>query len=197
MQLWSVWKKNFSLNIHKVLLVILPGHCLNLLVKHSLEECSKVDALIKTCDEWVMHFKRCELNCMFSNFLKQQYDTLCNTVYDMLYSIELKWIEFQANGIYSVRTERILTIWIKLIIHYWSVANIVSYFKKASEQLSADQEPTLHLVLPWINNLKNLCEVKNTESAVIKQLKKNILNQIDQCGIDTTPRYYYISSRSH
>ena len=87
----------------------------------------------------------------------------------MLYSIELNFKQIE-----SILLER------KEYSHYMdqidyallkSVADILSYFKKASEQLLADQEPTLHLVLPWINKLKNLCEVKSTHSAMIKQLK--------------------------
>lgn len=151
---------------------------MNLVVKHSLEECSKVDLLIKACGELVTHFKRCELNNVLPTSLKQQCDTRWNSVYDMLYSIELNLKEIESILLerkeYSQYMDQIDHVLMK------DLMDILSFFKKASEQLSADQEPTLHLVLPWINKLKNYCEAKTTDSSVIKQLKKTMLNQIKE-----------------
>jgi hypothetical protein len=147
-------------------------------VQHSLEECPKVNALIKACAELVTHFKRCELNSLLPTSVKQQCDTRWNTVYDMLYSIDLNFKQIESILLerkeYSDYMDSIDHLLLK------SIADILSHFKKASEQLSADQEPTLHLVLPWINKLKNNCEVKNSDSTVIKQLKKVILDQIEK-----------------
>ncbi|CAF4856235.1 unnamed protein product [Rotaria magnacalcarata] len=61
-----------------------------------------------------------------------------------------------------------------------NLCELLSYFKIASEQLSADQQPTLHLVLPWINKLKSYCELKTSDSPVIKQVKKLMLEQIQE-----------------
>ncbi|CAF1538832.1 unnamed protein product, partial [Rotaria sordida] len=63
-----------------------------------------------------------------------------------------------------------------------NASNFVSGLKNevASEQLSSDQEPTLHLVLPWINKLKSCCEIKNNELPTIKYFKKMILEQIKE-----------------
>ncbi|CAF4359206.1 unnamed protein product, partial [Rotaria magnacalcarata] len=68
-----------------------------------------------------------------------------------------------------------------------NLCELLSYFKIASEQLSADQQPTLHLVLPWINKLKSYCELKTSDSPVIKQVKKLMLEQIQEkiCLITT------------
>ncbi|CAF3203265.1 unnamed protein product, partial [Rotaria sp. Silwood2] len=44
-----------------------------------------------------------------------------------------------------------------------TLSELLSYFKIAIEQLSADQEPTLHLVLPWICKPKNYCEIKTND----------------------------------
>ncbi|CAM4988370.1 unnamed protein product, partial [Rotaria socialis] len=52
--------------------------------------------------------------------------------------------------------------------------------QKASEQLSADQEPTLHLVLPWINKLKIFCQIKADDLAVIKHFKSILLKFINE-----------------
>ena len=157
---------------------ILLGHCLNLVVQHSLEACVKVHDLILACAELVTHFKRCELNNLLTTSLKQQCDTRWNTVYDMLNSIELNYKQIEPilmkRKEYPEYMDKLDYLLMK------SVAEILSYFKKASEQLSADQEPTLHLVLPWINKLKNYCAAKHCDSAVIKQLKKSILTYIEQ-----------------
>ncbi|CAF0804921.1 unnamed protein product [Adineta steineri] len=153
-------------------------HCLNLVVKHSLEECPKINALIKASGELVTHFKRCELNCMLTTTLKQQCDTRWNTVYDMLYSIEKNFKEIESILVerkeYGDYIDQIDYALLK------GIGDILLTFKKASEQLSSDQEPTLHLVLPWTTKLKNVCETKSADNAVIKQLKKNILTHIEQ-----------------
>ena len=40
------------------------------------------------------------------------------------------------------------------------IKNLLAHFKTASEQLSSDEEATLHLVLAWIENPKGYCEIK-------------------------------------
>ncbi|CAF2066345.1 unnamed protein product [Rotaria magnacalcarata] len=140
-------------------------HCINLVLQYSLgEACPKINLLIKECGELVTHFKRCELNALLPTTLKQQCETRWNSAYDMLHSIDsnFKYVE----DLLFIRKE---------------------HTQIASEQLSADQQPTLHLVLPWINKLKSYCELKTSDSPVIKQVKKLMLEQIQEkiCLITT------------
>jgi hypothetical protein len=60
------------------------------------------------------------------------------------------------------------------------VSDILSYFKKASEQLSMDEEPTLHLVLPWMNKLKHYCKVQTNDLPDIKKFKSSLLARINE-----------------
>ena len=155
------------------------GHGLNLVLQYSLGEfCPRIDSMVKACGELVTHFKRCELNSLLPTTLKQQCETRWNSVYDMLQSINLNFK--QVEEILLSRKEHAVymdTIDENLLKQ---LSELLSYFKKASEQLSADQEPTLHLVLPWINKLKSYCEIRTNDSAVMKQLKKLMLEQIKQ-----------------
>lgn len=152
------------------------GHCLDLVIQHSLERCCKIEILIKKCAELVTHFKRCELNGLLPTSFKQQCATRWNSTYEMLASIELhfKWVE----EILTCRRE--CSEYIDKIDHVLlkELADVLCSFEKASEQLYGEEEPTLHLVLPWINKLKSNCEVKNIDSPVIKQLKKRLLDFI-------------------
>lgn len=115
---------------------------------------------------------------MLSTSLKQQCDTRWNSIYDMLFSIELNFKEVE-----SVLLERKEYSQYMDEIDYTLMKNLIdilSSFKKASEQLSADQEPTLHLVLPCVNKLKNHCQAKTTDTAVVKQMKKLLLHYIEE-----------------
>lgn len=134
--------------------------------------------MIKACGELVEHFKRCELNPLLPISLKQQCDTRWNSVYDMLYSIgiNLKQVEDILFG--RKEHEAYMNVIDENLLKH--LIELLSYFKTASEQLSADQEPTLHLVLPWINKLKNYCEIKKDDLPVMKQVKTLILEYIKE-----------------
>jgi hypothetical protein len=148
-------------------------------LQYSLGElCPRVDSLIKACSELVTHFKRCELNPLLATSLKQQCDTRWNSVYDMLHSIDSNFKQVE-DILFSRKEHSIYMDTIdKSLLK--DLSELLSYFKTASEQLSADQEPTLHLVLPWINKLKSYCEIKMNDLPVMKQVKKLILEYIKE-----------------
>ncbi|CAF1130090.1 unnamed protein product [Didymodactylos carnosus] len=56
---------------------------------------------------------------------------------------------------------------------------ILSQFKTASEQLSADHEPTPHLVVPWFCKLKSFCADKNSDTLTIHGFKKALRQKLD------------------
>ncbi|CAF4651150.1 unnamed protein product [Rotaria sp. Silwood1] len=159
--------------------VHLRCHGLNLVLQYSLGElCSIINSMIKACSELVGHFKRCELNALLSTSLKQQCETRWNTIHEMLQSIEFNFKPVEdilfSRKEHDFYTDRIDEGLLK------DLTKLLSYFKIASEQLSSDQEPTLHLVLPWINKLKSYCEIKINDSEAMKQVKKLILEHIQQ-----------------
>ncbi|CAF4484810.1 unnamed protein product, partial [Didymodactylos carnosus] len=59
------------------------------------------------------------------------------------------------------------------------LADFLSSFKTCSEQLSADTEPTLYLVVPWIRTLRLFCEDKTSDLLYIVQLKKSVLEKLE------------------
>ncbi len=63
------------------------------------------------------------------------------------------------------------------------IADLVSFlseFKTASEQLSADTKPTLHLVVPWFFKLKNLCNIQSNDHFLLGQFKNAISKMLDE-----------------
>lgn len=107
--------------------------------------CPSVDDCIKACSELVVNFKRCELNSLLSTSLKQKCDTRWNTAYEMLNSIKENFDKIEdilmSGKEYAVCMDALDERLLK------DLTTLLSYFKEASEQLSADEEPTLHLVL--------------------------------------------------
>ncbi len=148
------------------------------MVQHSIQECTIINLLITAAGDLVTHFKRCELNHLLSLTLKQQCQTRWNSVYDMLNSIDVNFKSIEdillERKEYSDYLDKIDHVLLK------NVNDILAFFKKASEQLSMDEAPTLHLVLPWINKLKSYCEIKVSDPPVIKQFKTIILNYIKE-----------------
>lgn len=65
----------------------------------------------------------------------------------------------------------------------------LSLFKVASEQLSADTTPTLHLVVPWFTKLKASCEPKDDEPLLLIQFKSAVSKMLDE-KIYLTPFHY-------
>ena len=148
------------------------------MLQHSLgESCPKVQSMIKACSELVTHFKRCEINSTLPISLKQECDTRWNSIYDMLNSI---YVNFKR--IEEVLLSRKEHVYMDSIDEQLlkDLSDLLFYFKNASEQLSADQKSTLHLVLPWINKLKSHCEIKINDSPVMKQVKRLILQNIKE-----------------
>ncbi|CAF1152767.1 unnamed protein product [Adineta steineri] len=59
------------------------------------------------------------------------------------------------------------------------VEKFLSLFKVASEQLSADTSPTLHLVVPWFWKLKASCIPNQDDSLLLNQFKNAVSNMLD------------------
>ncbi len=151
-------------------------HCINLVVKQSLEECGSIDSLISECRELVTHFKRCELQDKIPSTLKQDICTRWNSTYDTLWSI---WLNFE--DVEQVLENRNEGIYLSNIDRYIvkDITDLLSIFKIGSEKLSADDVPTLHSVLPWFSKFKKSCEPKDTDRLCIAQLKRKLLSKLD------------------
>ena len=161
-----------------MILVLFLGHCINLVVQHSIEDCTNINLLISVASELVTHFKKCELNHLLSTTLKQKCDTRWNSIFEMIHSIDINFkqiedvlLERKESADYLDKLDRFLLK---------SISEVLCSFKRASERLSMDEVPTLHLVLPWINKLKSNCEVRADDSNEIKKFKSILLTHIDE-----------------
>ncbi|CAF3864395.1 unnamed protein product, partial [Rotaria sp. Silwood1] len=151
-------------------------HCINLVVAQSLEQCPMIDLLVSECRELVEHFKRCELQSKLELTLKQDICTRWNSTYDTLWSI---WLNYEdVEEILATRKEEKFIVGIDRYL-IKEVTDLLSVFKIGSEKLSADDTPTLHSVLPWFSKFKKTCEPKNTDTSIIVQFKKKLLEKLD------------------
>lgn len=121
-------------------------HCINLALDNAVDLCTNFSDLIKSSQTLRTHFKRCEMNCLLTTSLKLNVDTRWNSIHDMFESIALNFekcedLLLNRNEIYYMQdiTQRSLI----------PLVSFLSLFKSASEQLSADTTPTIHLVVPW------------------------------------------------
>jgi hypothetical protein len=70
------------------------------------------------------------------------------------------------------------------------LVNFLSLFKSASEQLSADTTPTIHLVVPWFWKLKNACEINDDDDQLLLiQFKQAVWKMLDE-KVHLTPLHY-------
>jgi hypothetical protein len=120
-------------------------HCINWVVKQSVEECPTIGLLVSECRGLVSHFKRCELQHKLALTSKQGTYTRWNSTWDTLWSIRLNYedveqvLENRKEGKYLNNIDCFV---IKDII------DLLSTFKIVSKKLSAADVPTLHSALP-------------------------------------------------
>ncbi|CAF4861469.1 unnamed protein product, partial [Rotaria socialis] len=152
-------------------------HCINLVITKSIEECLVVGSLVTKCRDLVCHFKRYELQNQISTTLKQDICTRWNSTYDTMWSIYLNYDDVE-DVLVNRNEEAYLTDISRVLIK--DITDLLSVFKIGSEKLSADETPTLHSVLPWLLKFKKTCELKDTDKLCIVQLKKKILEKLDE-----------------
>jgi hypothetical protein len=113
-------------------------------------------------------------------------DTRWNSIHDMLESVLINFHKCE-----DLLLERNESIYIDHI-NLKSVADFVQFlsiFKMASEQLSADQTPTMHLVIPWFSKLKRACEVEENDSLLLVQFKNAVNATLDE-KVHLAPLHY-------
>ncbi|CAF3417660.1 unnamed protein product [Rotaria socialis] len=152
-------------------------HCINLVVSQSIEACPSIDLIVAQCRDLVCHFKRCELQSKLSSTLKQDICTRWNSTYDTIWSIYLNYDDVQ-EILLNRNEEKYLSGIDRYLIK--DITDLLSVFKICSEKLSADDNPTLHAVLPWFVKLKKTCEPRSTDKLYVIQLKKALLEKLDE-----------------
>ena len=126
-------------------------HCLNLTISQAIKSVPSLKTTLDACSELVTHFKRCGLQCMLTTTLKKDVETRWNSIVEMLRSIVAN-----KDKVVEVLTQRNEEHWIGSIDFTLleEICDVLMPFKLASEELSADKLPTLHLVLPFIKMFK-------------------------------------------
>ena len=129
-----------------MILVLFLGHCINLVVQHSIENCTNINLFISVASELVTHFKKCELNHLLSTTLKQKCDTRWNSIFEMIHSIDINFKQIEDVLLERKESADYLDKLDQFLLK--SISDVLCSFGRASEQLSMDEVPTLHLVLP-------------------------------------------------
>ncbi|CAF1525812.1 unnamed protein product [Didymodactylos carnosus] len=132
------------------------SHCINLTAQQAIESVPEIHQLQNECRTLVTHFKRCELQHLLDTTLKHDLE-------DILLNRNEE--HFLDNIDHTLAKE---------------VADLLSTFKIGSEVLSADDTPTLHLVLPFFKKFKQCCVTRNSEKLSTTKLKGILLQKLDE-----------------
>jgi hypothetical protein len=157
-----------------------------LALQNGVKLCPNLKLLIDSSQDLCTHFKRCEINQLLPTSLKLNVDTRWNSIHDMFESIYLNFNSCEDVLLARNETNYLNNINRKLII---DLVKFLSLFKAASEQLSADTSPTLHLVVPWFWKLKNSCVAKDDDQLLLNQFRKAVSNMLDD-KVYLTPLHY-------
>lgn len=126
-------------------------HCLNLTVQQAIENVPSLKKTIDGASALVTHFKRVGLQSSLPTTLKKDVDTRWNSIVEMCHSILVN-----KDPVIRLLGERGEDHWIDSISFYLveELCTVLLPFKFGSEQMSADRQPTLHLVLPFLKRFK-------------------------------------------
>ncbi|CAF1530213.1 unnamed protein product [Adineta ricciae] len=173
-------------------------HCLNLALQNGVTLCPGFESLIKSCQNVCTHFKRCEMNQSLPTSLKLNVDTCWNSIHDMLESISLNFQQCEDLLFDQNETFYLNDISRKVVMDF---VKFLSLFKVASEEISADKTPTLHLVVPWFAILKNSCELKDDDHLLIAQYKSVVSKMLDEkfhiISLHYIATFLYPSAKRH
>lgn len=149
------------------------AHNLNLVVENAFKSNSipAIQEMLVTGKEVVGYFKHSGHNKELGHTLKQDVSTRWNSQLFLLQSLDINFTDVTAillreNQIQKL--ERLQEIDRKLLA---DTISFLSPFNKATEELSSEQNVTIHKVLPVFFKLKKLCEVSKNDSKDLIGLK--------------------------
>lgn len=124
----------------------------------------------------VKFFKKSGLNCDLNTTLKSFTPTRWNTVYFNLLSIKSNFADIQ-----KILNEKNLTAKYSILKEYYldHLIEILKPFMEASKELEGSSYVTIHLVHPYVQNLKSLCNtVNNDEPTFILEFRQQLYNTL-------------------
>lgn len=137
------------------------NHVLNRVLQHSVqvELCPEpITLLIKACKGAVRFIKANSIQNLLDVSVKQSCDTRWNSMYTMLQSILCQYENIQQILAQHKPKElhRVTAIDIDLLRE---LVQFLEPFFDASRACEGDNQPTVHLVIPWFKKLQNHCLV--------------------------------------
>ena len=169
-------------------------HCLNLAIEYGLSKSSEqLTKMIDSCKKLVAHFKRAGIQKKLDGVsLKQQVSTRLNSLYVMFDSIMINYSDIEV--ILEERNE----IEFLSDVNFGTISDLTEFlkvFKQASEELSADDSPTIHLVVPWYYYLRNISKANSKDSPLMRQFKSYIYKGLEEKIVLT--ELHYIATFLH
>lgn len=166
------------------------NHLLNNAVEKAIHAVPEVGEIITICSKLVKYFKKSGMNSSLGLSLKSFCPTRWNTVYYLLKSIEINWIELTTLLKDKNQTCRVEGININ---HLTSIVGLLEAFENVSKKLEASKRPTIHLILPNINKLKKTCQTECNDNDIIQSLKFALQNQISTTIVPNLTKYHKIA----
>lgn len=145
-------------------------HNLNLVMNDLFEKSSltSIKLLVEECKKLVGYFKHSQLNSNLSKTLKQQIKTRWNSIFIMFKSIMDVKTEIQSMLLEKNEIQRIANIDFNLLS---SLLLLLKIFKECSEEMSAENVPTIQDYVLWYEKLLLTCKEDVLDSQIIIQAK--------------------------
>ena len=142
-------------------------HCLNLAIGQALF-INELGETLASCRKLAQHFKQSGLQKFISTTLKQTCVTRWNSTFFMIESFLKNYDEIV--GLLATRHEMRFNANLDFEL-LGELKKFLDVVRNASEELSADETPTLHLVVPWYFKLIKLSKVNASEMEKMKVFK--------------------------
>jgi hypothetical protein len=156
------------------------GHNLNLVSEHKFSSVEIIKNLIESIKSIVCNLKKNGIMKQLEIFIPQSCDTRFNSIYSMLSSFVKNFeilIEFARKNKKDKLLTKIINIDRKLLT---SCIKILSFFNNATLELSYNESPTIHKVIPIKVSLEDICEIEENESTEICTLKIKLRQNLKQ-----------------
>jgi len=123
---------------------------------------------LKECKSLVTYFKQSSINSRLEKSLKQESETRWNSKLEMLESINTQFESITNLLAERNETDRIENIDLNIL---QILIDFLGKFREASNFLEGSKYPTLHMVIPWYETLRNHCKANISDSNVLVQIK--------------------------
>ena len=126
-------------------------HCLNLIVQKAIEIVPSLKPIVDDRSCTVTHLQRTDLRSSSATTFKKDIDARWNSIAKMFQSILLK-----KDKIIQLLYDQNEDYWIASISFRLidDLCSVLMPFKFGSQQMLADKQPSLHLVLPFLKNFR-------------------------------------------